>query len=106
MVAAFLRDEPRASLLPVGALLGGPSRPGSLTHTLRFEPRASQTSALFVARIGKAEATTAVKAAHVAAMVAAAHAEAEAESASGAAGWGEGEGAAAVSTSADWACGP
>lgn len=77
MVAAFLREEPRASLLPVAALLGGPSRPGSLTHTLRFEPRASQTSALFVARIGKAEA----------------------KSGPGA-GCGEGEGAATVSTSA------
>ena len=76
MVAAFLREEPRASLLPVAALLGGPSRPGSLTHTLRFEPRASQTSALFVARIGKAAAKDALKAAH---------AEAEAKS-GGAAG--------------------
>ena len=71
MVAAFLREEPRASLLPVAALRGGPSRPGGLPHTLRFEPRASQTSALFVARIGKAAAKDAVKVAH---------AEAEAES--------------------------
>ena len=95
MVAAFLREEPRASLLPVAALLGGPSRPGSLTHTLRFEPRASQTSALFVARIGKrigkAEAKTALKVAHAE--------DAGAKSGPGA-GCCEGEGAAAVSTSA------
>ena len=64
MVAAFLREEPRASLLPVAALRGGPSRPGGLPHTLRFEPRASQTSALFVARIGKAAAKDALKVAH------------------------------------------
>ena len=54
LVAAFLREEPRATLLPATALAdGAPCRAGELEHTLRFEPRASQTSALFVARLGK-----------------------------------------------------
>ena len=89
MVAAFLREEPHASLLPVAALLGGPSRPGSLTHTLRFEPRASQTSALFVARIGKARAE------------AKSGTEAEAKRGTDAeCGEGEGEGVAGALTSA------
>ena len=51
--AAFLREEPRACLQPVDGLRDAPSRPGALRHTLRFDPRTSQTSALFVARIEK-----------------------------------------------------
>lgn len=93
MVAAFLREEPHASLLPVAALLGGPSRPGSLTHTLRFEPRASQTSALFVARIGKAKRGTDSEAKS--------GTEAEAKRGTDAeCGEGEGEGVAGALTSA------
>jgi hypothetical protein len=53
-VSAFLREEPCARLLPVEALRDAPSRAGALRHTLRFDPRSSQTSALFVARLGKA----------------------------------------------------
>ena len=69
--------EPSAALLPIRTLDDAPCRRGAfLPHTLRFEPRASQTSALFVARIGKVAAKDALKVAH---------AEAEAES-GGAAG--------------------
>ena len=45
---------PSAALLPIRTLDDAPCRRGAfLPHTLRFEPRVSRTSALFVARIGK-----------------------------------------------------
>ena len=53
VVEALLRDELSARLLPMSALEQAPCRIGSLPHTLRFDPCTSQTSALFVARIGK-----------------------------------------------------
>lgn len=75
IVAAFLAAEPRARLLPAGdalrgapCLVGEPASGGGedgsgegagragLAHTIRFEPRTSHTSALFIAIIGKAEA--------------------------------------------------
>ena len=77
IVAAFLSAEPRARLLPADeALRGAPCLVGEpaggggggdeagedggagrarLAHTIRFEPRSSHTSALFIAIIGKAE---------------------------------------------------
>ena len=57
--ASTLRSpvEPSAALLPIRTLDDAPCRRGAfLPHTLRFEPRASRTSALFVARIGKRSA--------------------------------------------------
>ena len=57
VVEELLRAEPSAALLPIRTLDDAPCRRGAfLPHTLRFEPRVSRTSALFVARIGKAEA--------------------------------------------------
>ena len=54
VVEELLRAEPSAALLPIQTLDDAPCRRGAfLPHTLRFEPRASRTSALFVARIGK-----------------------------------------------------
>ena len=53
VVQSLLRDEPTARLMPVKGLSGAPCRSGALAHTLRFEPRISRTSALFVARVGK-----------------------------------------------------
>ncbi len=54
VVEELLRAEPTAALLPIRTLDDAPCRRGAfLPHTLRFEPRASRTSALFVARIGK-----------------------------------------------------
>ena len=54
VVEELLRAEPSAALLPIRTLDDAPCRRGAfLPHTLRFEPRASRTSALFVARIGK-----------------------------------------------------
>lgn len=74
IVAAFLSAEPRARLLPAGEVLhgapclvgepaGGAGEGGGrdgagrarLEHTIRFEPRTSHTSALFIAIIAKAE---------------------------------------------------
>ena len=56
IVAALLREEPgRARLAPIPGLTGAPCRPGALPHTLRFEPRLSGTSGLFIARITKDE---------------------------------------------------
>lgn len=54
MLASFLASEPSATLVPIGALRDAPCRPGSLPHTLRFDPLTSQTSGLFVARVAKA----------------------------------------------------
>ena len=56
VVGEFLSKEPSAELLPArgGALGGSPGRSGGLEGTLRFDPRTSRTSALFVARIGRA----------------------------------------------------
>jgi len=53
VVAALLAAEPTAALVPVESLAGAPCRPGALPHTLRFEPRLSQSSGLFVARVHK-----------------------------------------------------
>ena len=53
VVGALLAEEPRARLVPVEGLLAAPCRTGELPHTLRFEPRLSRTSGLFVARISK-----------------------------------------------------
>ena len=54
VVEELLRAEPSAALLPIRTLDDAPCRRGAfLPHTLRFEPRVSRTSALFVARIGK-----------------------------------------------------
>ena len=55
VVAALLAAEPAARLVPVDALKGAPCGAGSLPHTLRFEPRLSKTSGLFVARIARGE---------------------------------------------------
>lgn len=56
IVSSLLAEEPRAALLPIEGLGDAPSHAGSLEHTLRFEPRSSATSGLFIARLGKAEA--------------------------------------------------
>ena len=53
VVAAFLQAEPTATLVPVESLHHAPCRAGSLPHTLRFDPRTSQTSGLFVAKLRK-----------------------------------------------------
>lgn len=53
IVAALLEEEPRAWLMPIDSLAGAPCRPGALEHTIRFEPRLSKTSGLFIARLGK-----------------------------------------------------
>ena len=50
----YITLTPSAALLPIRTLDDAPCRRGAfLPHTLRFEPRVSRTSALFVARIGK-----------------------------------------------------
>ena len=51
VVSALLREEHSAQLVPIEALAGAPCREGALPHTLRFEPRLSATSGLFIARI-------------------------------------------------------
>ena len=51
VVGALLAAEPTARLVPVHTLGGAPCSAGSLPHTLRFEPRLSKTSGLFVARV-------------------------------------------------------
>jgi hypothetical protein len=53
IVEAFVRAEPRAELVPIESLRGAPCRAGDVPHTLRFEPRISQTSGLFVAKLTK-----------------------------------------------------
>jgi len=53
IVTDFLNSEPRAQLAPIKSLLGAPCRAGDLEHTIRFEPRLSGTSGLFVAKITK-----------------------------------------------------
>ena len=56
IVAQLLHEQPRAKLLPIDTLVGAPCMPGSIEHTVRFEPRLSHTSGLFIARITKLEA--------------------------------------------------
>jgi len=51
VVSAFLGDEPAARLVEVECLADAPATPGSLPLTLRFDPRRSRTSALFVAKL-------------------------------------------------------
>ena len=53
VVAALLDEAPHARLEPVPTLQHAPCRAGTLPHTLRFEPRTSHTSGLFVARLTK-----------------------------------------------------
>ena len=53
LVGAFLASEQRARLEPIGALVDAPCKPGALKGTLRFEPRISNTSGLFVAKLRK-----------------------------------------------------
>jgi hypothetical protein len=53
VVSKLLEMEPCAQLVRVNALAGAPSRPGTLPHTLRFDPQTSQTSGLFIASITK-----------------------------------------------------
>ena len=53
VVAALLAAEPSARLAPIERLAGAPCSPGALPHTLRFEPRISRSSGLFVARVEK-----------------------------------------------------
>jgi 16S rRNA C967 or C1407 C5-methylase (RsmB/RsmF family) len=53
IVEAFVRAEPRAELVPIESLRSAPCRAGDVPHTLRFEPRISQTSGLFVAKLTK-----------------------------------------------------
>jgi 16S rRNA C967 or C1407 C5-methylase (RsmB/RsmF family) len=52
VVSWLLEREPTARCVPLASLAAAtPSRPGSLEHTVRFEPCASRTSALFIAKI-------------------------------------------------------
>jgi 16S rRNA C967 or C1407 C5-methylase (RsmB/RsmF family) len=53
VVAELLADEPSAVLVPVEGLVGAPCVAGGLEHTVRFDPRTSRTSALFIAKIQK-----------------------------------------------------
>lgn len=53
VVQAFLQSQPTAYLVPVQSLQNAPWREGSLPHTLRFDPKTSNTSGLFIAKIGK-----------------------------------------------------
>ncbi|KAL1525040.1 hypothetical protein AB1Y20_019913 [Prymnesium parvum] len=58
VVSAFLQTESSAALVPIESLSHAPCRPGSLDHTLRFDPLTSQTSGLFVAKIRKGDNRT------------------------------------------------
>jgi len=53
VVAQLLADEPAALLAPIEGLDGAPCVAGGLEHTVRFDPRTSRTSALFIAKIHK-----------------------------------------------------
>lgn len=53
IVEQLLGEEATAELVPIDGLVGAPCRAGMLPHTLRFEPRISRTSGLFIARIAK-----------------------------------------------------
>jgi 16S rRNA C967 or C1407 C5-methylase (RsmB/RsmF family) len=54
VVSKLLAEHPdTARLVPIDSLDGAPCHAGGLPHTLRFEPRTSQTSGLFIARIEK-----------------------------------------------------
>lgn len=53
VVEQLLGEESAASLVPVEGLMSAPCREGGLPHTLRFEPRISRTSGLFIARLAK-----------------------------------------------------
>ena len=54
LAAPYQKHQLGVPRLPIPTLDDAPCRRGAfLPHTLRFEPRASRTSALFVARIGK-----------------------------------------------------
>ena len=53
VVAAFVEAEPAAKLVPIESLQEAPCCAGDVLHTIRFEPRLSQTSGLFVAKLTK-----------------------------------------------------
>ena len=58
IVSALLAEAPGASLVPIAKLEGAPCKAGALPHTLRFEPRTSKTSGLFVACLTKSSSST------------------------------------------------
>jgi hypothetical protein len=45
--------EPQAGLVPIDSLQGTPASPGKLEHTLRFFPKSTGTSGMFIAKIQK-----------------------------------------------------
>lgn len=55
VVAWLLATEPDAKCVPINDTSQWPCKPGSLQHTIRFEPCESATSALFIAKIQRQE---------------------------------------------------
>jgi hypothetical protein len=51
----LLSVAPDAQMEAVPGAAAMPARPGSLAHTLRFDPQHSHTSGLFVARVRRRE---------------------------------------------------
>lgn len=65
VVAWLLETEPHAECVPIDTLdARAPCKPGGLAHTLRFEPCASATSALFISRITKRAIKTSATTTH------------------------------------------